>query len=113
MGDTGFVPRSPTGLGIKVTIPDQPVFDFKTCFGDIGLGVSIPFRACCFLIYILATLGLRCCMQAFSSCSEGCLLLSCGAQASLIAETGSRRMSFSSSSSGPLECGLSCWGPQA
>ena len=44
----------------------------------------------CFLIYILATLGLRCCMQAFSSCSEGCLLSSCGAQASLIAETGSR-----------------------
>ena len=75
-------------LSIKVTIPDQPVFDFKTCFGDIGLGISIPFRACCFLflIYILATLALRCCMQAFSSCSEGVLLSSCSAQAFLVAE---------------------------
>ena len=48
MGDTGLCAQEPHRalLGIKVTIPDQPVFYFKTCFGDIGLGVSIPFRAC-------------------------------------------------------------------
>ena len=43
--------------------------------GDVRLSCVEPARVVCFyffylFIFILATLGLRCCAQAFSSCGE-------------------------------------------
>ena len=55
------------------------------------LGMPTAFFFCCFIlvwvfiylfIYLMAALGLRCCVQAFSSCSKRGASLCCGARAS-------------------------------
>ena len=50
--------------------------------GKLFLYIYIIYLLICVCISILAVLGLRCCMQAFSSCNKWGLLSGCGAQAS-------------------------------
>ena len=62
-------------------------------------------------MYLLATLGPCCRVQAFSSCRELELLSSCGVRASLVRSTGSGALG--SCRSRALEHSLSSWVPRA
>ena len=69
-------------------------------------------------ILFLAALGLRCCAQAFSSCSEQGLLVVAVhglliGWLLLLQSTGSRRVGFSSCGSRAIERSLSSCGPRA